>query len=480
MKQQKIQQIVDEVLEGKQESIEALPELLKDEAFRKEYLSLMIDESLLTTALELEAKKRQFKKKSKKKLVFSGVLALAAALVFAFIILKPFEESRNVLVVTGTESLAQGKVLKAGDKLSLSAKGKVTLEFYDKSQVTLLAPFFCELLENGISLEQGYLEANINKREKDKFSVKTADCEIDVLGTSFSVSANKGSTQLQVSKGLVKIKKGNESLEVEKGQFALASSSVPFKVYSEKKKDLPSEVWLERYKHRIQSDLQSEDLVCLYTFDGDKTLKNKAGDDLHGDIPKGVVEATGRYGKAARLFDDSTGAVIECGHQESLHLKDFTAVVWCKANAKVENNVLFSQRDFNPDYPGGWSIHIIDGFLTVWLVTGIQKNGVIEWAKKRIVPFPLNKWTQVALSIKGEEISVYMNGEKVREMSIKWNPAKHIRHQAIGGIDEMSFHYRNKERPRNIFNGIIDEVRLYKKALSEEDVLELYDFGKVD
>ena len=50
-----VQNIVNEVLEGSREWTERLPELLKDREFRQKYVRLMIDESLISDAVAVEA-----------------------------------------------------------------------------------------------------------------------------------------------------------------------------------------------------------------------------------------------------------------------------------------------------------------------------------------------------------------------------------------------------------------------------------------
>ena len=478
MKSRDVQKIVDEVLEGNQDRIKELPELMEDESFRMQYLSLMIDESLLTTAIELETKNNKFKNKGKNPILFKTISALAAVLICAFTLTYINNQKAPVSVLEGNSSYSVGTLLKVDDKLNVNRREKLVLEFSDKSKITLHGPFSAELKENGIILNEGYLDADIRKRNKDKFFVETVHCNIEVLGTKFSVSAQRSSTQLKVSEGEVKIEKGNKSLKVLSGEFALSASTVPFEVYKQESSHLPDKVWRERYKHNILQSLQSKKLLCLYTFDENQILKNAAGNFLHGVLPPDLAKATGRHGKSARSFKDGTGAVIECGDLENSQLKDFSATVWCKADLTLENDVIFTQRDFDPDNLGGWSIHIIDGFLTVWLVTGIEQNGAIEWAKEEIAPFPQKEWKLISLSIQNDVVSVYLDDKKVKELNIAWRPSKHISNLAIGGIDKMSYAYQDVERSRNVFNGVLDEVRLYSKPLSEEEIKLLYDQGK--
>jgi len=473
-----VQQIVDEVLEGNQERIDELPELMKDAAFRKQYLSLMIDESILSNAVELEAKKKSFKRKSQKPALIPIVFVVAASLLFVFGIFHFKNPETPALVLEGDSSYSIGQSIPTGTTVSLSEEEKLVLELVDKSKLTLKGPFKGKYIENGFYINKGILDAHIQKREKDKFFVQTDQCQVEVIGTSFSVSVMGESSQLKVSEGEVKVSNAEQSLNVTEGEFVIASSSVPFEVFKGTNKALPDEIWREKYEHRIQREVSSSDLLCLYTFEGKEVLDNLAGNYLNGPIPSKIKVAKGRHGKGARLFKDSTNEVIEFDEYKDTQLKDFSALLWCKANSISENNVLFSQRDFKTGSLGGWSIHIIDGKLAVWLVTGIKEKGEIDWAKKEIAPFPLNKWAQIALTVEGEIVSVFLNGELLKEMNIKWLASKSVKHLVIGGIDLMSYKYQNMKRPRNIFNGVIDEVRLYKKSLSKEAIQKLYMDGK--
>jgi hypothetical protein len=80
---------------------------------------------------------------------------------------------------------------------------------------------------------------------------------------------------------------------------------------------------------------------------------------------------------------------------------------------------------------------------------------------------PLNKWTHVAVSANRENniVTVYMNGKKVGAL-------KNLRH------------FEKSENPVLIgyqtddnvyFDGKIDDIRIYNRVLSDEEVNEVYD-----
>ena len=477
MKMAEVQKIVDEVLDGNSKTLAQLPQLLEDMDFREKYLSLMVDESLLSAAVELEVKNRKLKKTKKKKkkpIPFVLLSTIAAILAFAVILFQ--KDYKSAYIVEGNKSYPQGHFLEVGTLVKIPPKEQLVLKLHDESLLYLNGPFQGQLTKAGIKLNLGQLEAEINKREVNKFTVKTKHCDIQVVGTKFEVSATAQSTQLKVSEGRVKINDDRNSLEVNPGEYSIASSSIPLKVYT-KSESLSDELWRERYSHSINEDLTSEHIFGLFTF-ASNSAENLVGNFLKGSFPSELKFDKGRNGKPGVSFKESIGNVIACQDYKSEQFKNFTASVWCKSSTTKGNNVILSQRDFEgPEY-GGWSLHVIDGFLYVWLVTGIKPDGEIIWIKEPIAPFNNHTWQNIVLTVDNELISVFKNGRKVKSLRAEWRPAKYVRNLTIGGIDELSRNYQGRKRTSNNFNGIIDEVRFYTKPLQQLTIIDLYEKGQ--
>jgi len=84
-------------------------------------------------------------------------------------------------------------------------------------------------------------------------------------------------------------------------------------------------------------------------------------------------------------------------------------------------------------------------------------------------PVVLNKWQHFALSFKENDVNIYLNGIKIKNISVgKTN------NSSIALIGGASSDYSSGAR---FFNGSIDEVKIYNTALTEEEIKLDYNQG---
>lgn len=120
----------------------------------------------------------------------------------------------------------------------------------------------------------------------------------------------------------------------------------------------------------------------------------------------------------------------------------------------------------DPTYMGvvSWGVRACTG--TAFLMS-IQNNGMLSMAtwcndtyqtKGPIVP--LNTWTHIAISMKGQSVTFYVNGKPVDTQTLASVPNVQNGPLAIGCTDYLG----------RCFSGYIDDVRIYSDALSMNDV----------
>jgi hypothetical protein len=78
------------------------------------------------------------------------------------------------------------------------------------------------------------------------------------------------------------------------------------------------------------------------------------------------------------------------------------------------------------------------------------------------------KWLHVAFTNDGEMATIYVDGEIIAEGEIPGT---------LNTIEDPLRIAQDCERPNNVFAGIIDEVRLWNRALSEKDINTFKDQG---
>ena len=110
-----------------------------------------------------------------------------------------------------------------------------------------------------------------------------------------------------------------------------------------------------------------------------------------------------------------------------------------------------------------------------WLYSGtmwqlfIAGNGELRFRRRDCAPsyngvkMPEGKWTYLALSFDGKIASLYVNGQKRASAEFTFGPATTAQ---LAICDPTTYnHY---------FNGTIDEVRLYKTALTPDTINDIY------
>jgi hypothetical protein len=210
----------------------------------------------------------------------------------------------------------------------------------------------------------------------------------------------------------------------------------------------------------------NDGLVGYYSLDnqGDTVAVNLAqGTDImpNGRILNGPVWVNGISGSALQFSTASTNNVSFGTYDPSATTGQLSVSVW------------INWAGLN----GGW--HSICGKREAWDVTrmmwdicldmtsgGIQFETMTATGKVFIItPLPpaVGEWTHVALTFDGETAVFFMNGEWVIQGPMQFGEKRdaeiHLGCGTTGGGDP--------------FNGILDEFRVYNRALSEEEVFAL-------
>ena len=195
-------------------------------------------------------------------------------------------------------------------------------------------------------------------------------------------------------------------------------------------------------------------LVAYYSFD-DCSAKDLSGNGNDGII-YGAKCVDGKFGKA--LSFDGVNDYMEVPDSPSLDITDeITIEAW--AYLKSTNAEALVAKNENVIVTGFWSnrTHLRLGSDTVYGST-----------------VTTGQWYHYIATIKDigsyRELKIYLNGvldvskETTEDFVINSNP------WTIGQEWDNG-------NPSDFFNGIIDEVRIYNRALSEEEIRALYEQG---
>lgn len=206
-------------------------------------------------------------------------------------------------------------------------------------------------------------------------------------------------------------------------------------------------------------------LISYWNFDeGSGTT---AYDWLSGNdgIIYGAQWTTGQVDGALSFNDD--GDYVDCGNDTSLDITDnITISLWfcSKYWTTIHNDYdgLISKRE-NIYLGFDWEIYYDGNHREVRLWDG----SVITFDNLHVNP-SLNTWHHLAITKDGTTATLYLDGisQGTDTTSNSWDTGDSVRIGVIG-LDRLDCG----------FNGFIDEVAIYDRALSAEEVLQLYEMG---
>ena len=209
----------------------------------------------------------------------------------------------------------------------------------------------------------------------------------------------------------------------------------------------------EKDKHLMSED---SELIAYYPFDED--ANDYSGNDLHATGHGDVSFSTGIKGNAVDLDGSgdylATSTITEDWNSWSFSVwvnpRDFDT----SANAYtiVEREIIGSYQDFE------------------LLLVGSRGTVVLEndsSSDLESISMPENDtWTHIVVTYDGETKALYING-KLEDRVEDYNSQITVdRPLEIGRHANTSY--------RNYFNGQIDELRIYKNVISEQEVQNLY------
>jgi len=202
-----------------------------------------------------------------------------------------------------------------------------------------------------------------------------------------------------------------------------------------------------------------DDLVLFLQFD--EEVGNKAIDqskyDNHGTI-RGATKVDGKIGRALQF--DGVDDYVEIPRSASLEPEILTICAWFKINSppKVAGHIVDHYSS-----EGGYFMRVRN-YGDRMVLQGYVRCGNIASGLDSITLLETGKWYFGAFVADGEKLRLYLNGKLDRETDQGVLPCGIDKPIRIGAYTPTTW----------LFNGIIDEVRIYNRALSEEEIRQIY------
>jgi len=224
-------------------------------------------------------------------------------------------------------------------------------------------------------------------------------------------------------------------------------------------------------------------LVAYYPFYGDAT--DKSGNGLDGKVIGAALtkDRNGYQNHAYRL--DKTFSMIDITSSNisgfELESKSFTVSVIVKVEKINQKWITYSGGQFSKGalltgtVGGKPSFKLMyhfypNGKNNLWFNTPNHSGKTTDALSGRTNPLEYNHIVGVANHVEGS-ITLFVNGEMLDEKPWNGSP-KTSSMWYIGMMGDLNW----EEKHRGNLIGVVDEVRLYNRALRSEEVKELYLF----
>ncbi|PCJ62092.1 MAG: hypothetical protein COA79_05230 [Planctomycetota bacterium] len=416
--------------------------------------------------------------------ILGGVFAVAAAIMFITII-QPFMNSlpgkpiikevvNEVFILRKKEKIIVkvGDQLQAGDELIVSQNSQALVSYDDLSLVLVHEDSIVNFYNRENSKMTRMIKGNFffkiyPQNKSNPFVITTANCEVEVVGTSFDLSHRTSKTTLKMKTGIVRVKDliNNEIKLVERGQSLEIDASKRNNINDKK-----NNTWLP--DGRVNSDTSS-----LFHFS--KTNKNKLlnfkldNSNLIGHkLIKGysLSKKSIRFAAGSFFINDIVGKEIEA----IANTGELTLEFWLKGNLKKDQSgLLFSlgEKTNNVVSSQNWQFVIEqeENSFQIYLRSGKNemtlKDLIIDDATE-------NTANHFVVTVNAEgTISVYINGQEIiKKDSIvnlhSWANLKNVFYQLGGAISGG-----------HQWEGDIYLIALYHKALVKSEVKTNFEFG---
>lgn len=335
------------------------------------------------------------------------------------------------------------------------ASGLAQVRFASGATVIVHGPAtFTASSERGGRLDQGRVVARVPERAKG-FTIESGIARVVDLGTEFGFSAHNGSTQdVQVFDGLVQVFATNSPVDLpqalHRGEAVRVDAqgaivTTPF----------DDQAFVRAMPAEMASPALLKGLVAWWKLDEREgtVVRDASGNGHDGVVHRSTLaqaHVPGMVGGAMRFPDHS---YIEVPDHQRFHLVEMTLHAWVRpaADQRIDAQIISKQGSYGLAMP---------------------RNEAMKfyfWHMDRVIdrPFPVDRWVNLCATFDGAIRRFYVDGVRIASITSPTPPATKdpIRIGALEGLTRDVDRY---------FQGAIDEVRVYSRALSDDEVRLLY------
>ena len=191
------------------------------------------------------------------------------------------------------------------------------------------------------------------------------------------------------------------------------------------------------------------------------TAYDASGNGNDGTLTNDPHWTKGKEGKALQF--DGTNDYVNCGNDAGLNIgtHDYSVTAWVKTSEAANLRIVSKYNPFNlyVDTNGRFELQLYDG---TWLINGQESSSSINDNKWHHVVWVLDRDGNSTFYIDGTQDGTPVDASSFKDTDLSFSDYLYI------GVREPTF------AP---FDGNIDEVKIYNRALSAEEVRYHYNKG---
>ncbi len=387
-------------------------------------------------------------------------------------------------------------------------RGLAQVVFDNGVRATLEGPAIFDLHScSAMELISGKLVANVN-RDGAGFSVKTPSTKVLDLGTEFGVNVDEvtGNSDVHVFEGEVMLYPRNtvkkisilqgkakrvalsgQDKDIANNQYAFVRQQ-EFNAKVKAQQGDSYHRWLA-YSYRLRRD---RSLVAYYTFESvsrsHMVLENMAAstegrlngflESMANEAP--ATQAEGRWPqKEALKFDRQKKQFIRVSTDPAFCISgSLTVAAWIKCDDLSRMGIIVSNRDEGKvNYQMGCFGKFEQGGLSTQSIQFIRYNKLYdqEYSVSWRDNFEFtNKWMLVAVTHDNKIARFYLNGQLVGEKPHDYYAEPVLADLYIGTPPNVG----GQNYDFQMFNGLMGELAIFKKVLSDIEIREMYIAGQ--
>lgn len=203
-------------------------------------------------------------------------------------------------------------------------------------------------------------------------------------------------------------------------------------------------------------------LVLYFSFDSGegKEVRDESGTGNDGKVVGEPGWIDGKYGKAIKMTSEADH--VEVAHSDSLVFENgITLMAWSLIEKWIGSGDQWIDKGAHSAKPTGFGIMIYTSSSFYFMIGDGSARQDLTFPAEGKIPVGI-EWHHIAATYDGKKMIAYSDGEIIGEREAGFKPSC--------TSDKPLYIGSGVDRPQYTFDGAIDEVAVFKRALSQDEI----------